>query len=176
MFLEANPITSPIHIVPEWYFLFAYAILRAIPNKLLGVIALLLRICLFYFFALFKNYNSCLVKRNKFFVSSFIFVSIILSWLGQCLVEEPYSFLRPVFSVLYFFLILCLFTNYYISKYIFCCACIIISILVLESKGFCVVFFHNFHILSLSSYAFNMFYCSFGLATSLVIFFKYGVV
>jgi len=43
-FIPANPIVTPIHIQPEWYFLFAYAILRSIPNKLGGVIALILRI------------------------------------------------------------------------------------------------------------------------------------
>lgn len=43
-FLEANPLVTPIHIQPEWYFLFAYAILRSIPNKLGGVIALALAV------------------------------------------------------------------------------------------------------------------------------------
>lgn len=136
MFLEANPITSPIHIVPEWYFLFAYAILRAIPNKLLGVIALVISICVFYFFAVFSNMYSCLVKVNKFLVSSFIVVSFILSWLGQCLVEDPYRFLRPVFSIVYFSLVLLLFLNYIVTKFIFSCTFSIISMLVLESKGF----------------------------------------
>lgn len=44
IFIEANPIVSPVHIVPEWYFLFAYAILRAIPNKILGVLALVISV------------------------------------------------------------------------------------------------------------------------------------
>jgi ubiquinol-cytochrome c reductase cytochrome b subunit len=39
-FTPANPLVTPVHIQPEWYFLFAYAILRSIPNKLRGVIAL----------------------------------------------------------------------------------------------------------------------------------------
>lgn len=39
-FLMANPLVTPVHIQPEWYFLFAYAILRSIPNKLGGVVAL----------------------------------------------------------------------------------------------------------------------------------------
>ena len=43
-FLPANVLVTPAHIQPEWYFLFAYAILRAIPNKLGGVIALLMAI------------------------------------------------------------------------------------------------------------------------------------
>ena len=40
-FIPANPLVTPPHIKPEWYFLFAYAILRSIPNKLGGVLALL---------------------------------------------------------------------------------------------------------------------------------------
>merc|ERR1712025_1258186 len=39
-FIPANPMVTPPHIVPEWYFLFAYAILRSIPNKLGGVLGL----------------------------------------------------------------------------------------------------------------------------------------
>lgn len=144
MFLEANPITSPIHIVPEWYFLFAYAILRAIPNKIVGVIALVRSICFFYFFALFNSDFSCLVKLNKLLVSRFIVVSLILSWLGQCLVEEPFSFLRPVFSILYFLLVFLIFFNYYLTNFIFSCIFIIISILVLESKGLKCSFFSQF--------------------------------
>src|SRR5690625_7454856 len=88
---------SPVHIVPEWYFLFAYAILRAIPNKILGVIALLMRIVVFYFFAFINNYSSCLVKLNKLVVFTFIVSSVILSWLGQCLVEDPFTILSVVF-------------------------------------------------------------------------------
>jgi len=40
-FIPANILVTPTHIQPEWYFLFAYAILRAVPNKLGGVLALL---------------------------------------------------------------------------------------------------------------------------------------
>jgi hypothetical protein len=59
--------------------LFAYAILRAIPNKILGVVALLMSIVSFYFFSLVTNYHSVLGKLNKFLVFLFIFISIILS-------------------------------------------------------------------------------------------------
>jgi ubiquinol-cytochrome c reductase cytochrome b subunit len=78
IFIEADPIIRPVHIVPEWYFLFAYAILRAIPNKILGVIALLIRIVTFYFFALVNNYTAPLIKFNKIFVFIFIVGSFIL--------------------------------------------------------------------------------------------------
>lgn len=119
MFIEADPIIRPVHIVPEWYFLFAYAILRAIPNKVLGVLALLISIVIFYFFVLVDNYTSCLNKLNKFIVFNFIISAVFLSWLGQCLVEEPFTFLRPIFSFLYFLLVLIILIIYSFSKKLF---------------------------------------------------------
>ena len=104
MFIEADPIIRPVHIVPEWYFLFAYAILRAIPNKILGVIALLMSIISFYFFSLFKNYVSIMGVFNKLLISLFIFISIVLRWLGQCLVD-PFIFFSVFMSFSYFFII-----------------------------------------------------------------------
>lgn len=79
IYIEADPIIRPVHIVPEWYFLFAYAILRAIPNKVLGVLALLIRIVIFYFFGFINNYTSPLSKLNKFLVYSFIISAVFLS-------------------------------------------------------------------------------------------------
>nr|UNH90044.1 cytochrome b [Ancylostoma sp. HL-2021] len=119
MFIEADPMMSPVHIVPEWYFLFAYAILRAIPNKVLGVVALLMSIVSFYFFVFINNYTSCLVKLNKFLVFGFIISSVILSWLGQCLVEDPFTLLSPLFSFIYFFLIFVMLMVFYFSKKLF---------------------------------------------------------
>lgn len=119
IFIEADPIIRPVHIVPEWYFLFAYAILRAIPNKILGVIALLMRIVSFYFFALVNNYTSCLVKLNKLLVFTFIVRSVILSWLGQCLVEDPFTLLSVIFSILYFLIIYILLFIFIFRKKLF---------------------------------------------------------
>jgi len=72
MFIAANSLSSPVHIVPEWYFLFAYAILRAIPNKIIGVVALLFRVVSLYFLALSKNYTTMLNLLNKFLVYWFV--------------------------------------------------------------------------------------------------------
>jgi ubiquinol-cytochrome c reductase cytochrome b subunit len=119
IFIEADPMMRPVHIVPEWYFLFAYAILRAIPNKILGVIALLIRIVVFYFFAFINNYTSCLTKLNKFLVFSFIVASVVLRWLGQCTVEEPFTLLSPLFSFIYFALAFSLLFIYMRSKLLF---------------------------------------------------------
>jgi len=72
IFIAANSLRRPVHIVPEWYSLFAYAILRAIPNKIIGVVALLFRVVSFYFLALSKNYTTILNLLNKFFVYWFV--------------------------------------------------------------------------------------------------------
>nr|AKU36881.1 cytochrome b [Angiostrongylus costaricensis]BAV82625.1 cytochrome b [Angiostrongylus costaricensis] len=119
MFVEADPMTSPVHIVPEWYFLFAYAILRAIPNKVLGVLALLMSVLSFFFFLLVGNYTSCMVKLNKFLVFMYMLVSLMLSWLGQCVVEYPYYVLSLIFSLMYFFLVFCMILIYSLSKFLF---------------------------------------------------------
>nr|YP_003433938.1 cytochrome b [Syngamus trachea]ACX85186.1 cytochrome b [Syngamus trachea] len=119
MFIESDPMMSPVHIVPEWYFLFAYAILRAIPNKVLGVLALLMSIISFYFFVLVNNYTSCLVKLNKILVFCFIISAVVLSWLGQCLVEEPFITLSSIMSFVYFLLILLMLIVYFFSKNLF---------------------------------------------------------
>lgn len=52
-FIPANPLVTPTHIQPEWYFLPMYAILRSIPNKLGGVVALVISIAILYFLPLF---------------------------------------------------------------------------------------------------------------------------
>ena len=119
IFIEADPIISPVHIVPEWYFLYAYAILRAIPNKILGVVAMFRRLLVLFFFVLVDNYTSVLSKANKFIVFVLLFVLVILSWLGQCLVEDPYVMLSIVFSVSYFLVLGFLLSLFFVTKFIF---------------------------------------------------------
>ena len=58
-FIPANPLVTPVHIQPEWYFLFAYAILRAIPNKLGGVVALLMSIVVLFLVPFIFDSNFC---------------------------------------------------------------------------------------------------------------------
>lgn len=99
--------------------MFAYAILRAIPNKVLGVVSLFFSILVFFIFVLTDSYISILSKVNKFFVFVFVFVSVVLSWLGQCLVEDPFVVLSMIFSFLYFFVVFVLFIIYYVSGRVF---------------------------------------------------------
>ena len=104
-FIPANPLVTPVHIQPEWYFLMAYAILRAIPNKLGGVIALvisiaILMICPFIYNRKFRGFR--FYPLNKYLFWSHINVWTILTWLGARPVEDPYIFLGQIFSIVYF--------------------------------------------------------------------------
>lgn len=107
-FNPANPLNTPIHIQPEWYFLFAYAILRSIPNKLGGVIALVLSILIIAIFP-FKNKASLRAKFSPSKKRVFWFLGTlfcILTWAGAKPVEAPFESLSLLISALYFSAIL----------------------------------------------------------------------
>jgi len=110
-FINANPLVTPIHIMPEWYFLFAYAILRAIPNKLGGVIALVLSILVLFvipFIHTSKLRGLIFRPLGKFAYWFFMANFIFLTWIGSKPVEEPFIFMGQISSIIYFsyFLIL----------------------------------------------------------------------
>ena len=102
----ANSLVTPPHIVPEWYFLPFYAILRSIPSKLGGVVAMISAILILI---LLPFINSSLIRSSKFrplfsvlywfLVSDFL----LLGWLGQKPVEDPYIDIGFWCTVLYFF-------------------------------------------------------------------------
>nr|YP_010636370.1 cytochrome b [Cyphocaris challengeri]WBQ48840.1 cytochrome b [Cyphocaris challengeri] len=105
-FNPANPSVTPHHIQPEWYFLFAYAILRSVPNKLGGVIALVLAVVILY---LPPNLPSTKMKGMTFYPMNtslfwfFIFTVALLTWIGAHSVEPPYTVTGQIISALYFF-------------------------------------------------------------------------
>ena len=104
-FINANPIVTPVHIQPEWYFLFAYAILRSIPSKLGGVIALAISIIILYFLPLAGTKStipSSFTPPYQIVYWNLISYFIILTWLGACPIEEPYSTLAVPITFLYF--------------------------------------------------------------------------
>nr|AXS65629.1 cytochrome b [Cucujoidea sp. 38 KM-2017] len=104
-FIPANPLVTPIHIQPEWYFLFAYAILRSIPNKLGGVIALILSIAILLIlpFSNKKNMQSNqFYPLNKILFWSFISIVILLTWIGARPVEDPYILTGQILTIIYF--------------------------------------------------------------------------
>nr|QHT64928.1 cytochrome b [Microphthalmus similis] len=108
-FLPANPLVTPIHIKPEWYFLWAYAILRSIPNKLGGVVAMFAAILIFFVLPLINTPTSkgnSFYPLNQFLFWCFVSNAMLLTWIGGCPVEEPYEMLGRWFTFLYFVLIL----------------------------------------------------------------------
>nr|YP_010704688.1 cytochrome b [Monacha cartusiana]URP31099.1 cytochrome b [Monacha cartusiana] len=104
-FMEANPMVTPTHIQPEWYFLFAYAILRSIPSKLGGVVALGLSVVYLYFFPMFsmvKQVSTSYAPMAQVVFWSYVVVFLLLTWLGACPVEEPYITLAGPLTAIYF--------------------------------------------------------------------------
>jgi ubiquinol-cytochrome c reductase cytochrome b subunit len=104
-FIPANPLVTPIHIQPEWYFLFAYAILRSIPNKLGGVVALALAVLVLYLLPLKTqkfNKRTAASPAHKALFWLLVNTVIILTWIGARPVEAPYLLLGQVTTVIYF--------------------------------------------------------------------------
>nr|YP_009469755.1 cytochrome b [Sceptuchus simplex]AVE15715.1 cytochrome b [Sceptuchus simplex] len=103
-FTPANPLVTPVHIQPEWYFLFAYAILRSIPNKLGGVIALVMSIAILFSLPLTIANSRGLqyYPINQFMFWSMVSIVILLTWIGARPVEDPYILTGQILTVLYF--------------------------------------------------------------------------
>nr|YP_009730149.1 cytochrome b [Ophiomastix mixta]QHT54192.1 cytochrome b [Ophiomastix mixta] len=104
-FIPANPLVTPPHIQPEWYFLFAYAILRSIPNKLGGVVALVGAILVLFLVPLlhYSEQNaSCYRPLGQIFFWILVGDFFVLTWIGSQPVEPPFIFLGQVASVVYF--------------------------------------------------------------------------
>nr|AGV04753.1 cytochrome b [Neomysis orientalis] len=104
-FILANQLVTPPHIQPEWYFLFAYAILRSITNKLGGVLALVLSIAILYIVPfMFNNSLKSLAIQpiNQMWIFMLLFNAILLSWIGARPVEDPYVLVGQILTVTYF--------------------------------------------------------------------------
>jgi ubiquinol-cytochrome c reductase cytochrome b subunit len=104
-YIAANPMVTPAHIVPEWYFLPYYAILRSIPDKLGGVIAMGLSLVILALLPLLNTSNI----RSSFFRPShrycfWIWVgnALVLGWIGGNPVEDPYITIGQIATVVYF--------------------------------------------------------------------------
>lgn len=104
-FLIANPLTTPVHIQPEWYFLWIYAVLRSIPNKLGGVIAL--AIALFILFRLPFTIIRNKLRLSFYPIRQLLFWTLVrswlvLTWIGGRPVETPYITIGQAGTGIYF--------------------------------------------------------------------------
>jgi ubiquinol-cytochrome c reductase cytochrome b subunit len=108
-YIPANPMSTPAHIVPEWYFLWVYAILRSIPNKLGGVAAIAL---VFISLLALPFISTSPIRSSSFrpiYKVMFWFLAadvVLLSWIGQQPVEEPYIQIGQLASLFFFFFFL----------------------------------------------------------------------
>lgn len=106
-FTTAIPTTTPTHIQPEWYFLFAYAILRAIPSKLGGVLAIGGAIVIILVLVLKKDKtNKKFSPHKKIIYWIFIRTVLLLTWIGANPVEYPYISIGMALTVIYFSLVI----------------------------------------------------------------------
>nr|WOW99150.1 cytochrome b [Tropiduchidae sp. 1 WQW-2023a] len=104
-FTPANPMVTPVHIQPEWYFLFAYAILRSIPSKLGGVLALMMSILILVTlsFSMKNKFQTMkMYPLNKIMLWILMNTFVLLTWIGARPVEEPYVLTGQVLTVVYF--------------------------------------------------------------------------
>lgn len=111
-FIPANPLVTPPHIQPEWYFLFAYTILRSIPNKLGGVLALAFSILILLLVPILHTSKQRSLTFRPLTQLLFWFLvtnTIILTWIGGQPVEQPFVTIGQVASATYFSFFLILF-------------------------------------------------------------------
>nr|BAO37558.1 cytochrome b [Spheniscus demersus] len=111
-FTPANPLVTPPHIKPEWYFLFAYAILRSIPNKLGGVLALAASVLILFLMPLLhksKQRTMAFRPLSQLLFWALVANLIILTWIGSQPVEHPFIAIGQLASFTYFTTLLILF-------------------------------------------------------------------
>ena len=108
-YIPADPLKTPAHIVPEWYFLPFYAILRSIPDKLGGVLAIggaLVALLVLPFLHTSWTRSATFRPFYKFGFWLWLGSFVLLGWLGQIPVSEPYVFIGQVITAVYFGLLL----------------------------------------------------------------------
>merc|ERR1712084_2103 len=109
--LEASALLTPLHIVPEWYFLCQYAMLKAVPNKNAGFIVLLTSIFALFLFGEIRNLTTFtrLMDCNNGFSPSFLFfVFISFLWLGAQFPQEKFLSYGRILTLDFYFLLMCI--------------------------------------------------------------------
>merc|ERR1712238_146521 len=109
--LEACALLTPLHIVPEWYFLCQYAMLKAVPNKNAGFIILLTSIFALFFFGEIRNLTTFTrLNNNGFSLSKSYFFLLVLTflWIGAQFPQEKFLSYGRILTLHYYFLLMCI--------------------------------------------------------------------
>merc|ERR1711874_268170 len=115
--LEACALLTPLHIVPEWYFLCQYAMLKAVPNKNSGFIILLTSILLLFIFGEIRNITSLVLLNNiSFLLSFFFFITLCFLWIGAQFPQEKFLSYARILTLYYYFLLMCILFSLVISQ------------------------------------------------------------
>jgi ubiquinol-cytochrome c reductase cytochrome b/c1 subunit len=127
---QANFLVTPVHIVPEWYLLFFYAILRSVTNKLLGFFFMACSIVILFILPyLIKNFlirGAFSKPWHSFWFWILVTITFILSWVGGLPVMAPYFLLAQTFTFFYFFIFLFFLPiGAYIDRFVYDCFCYI---------------------------------------------------
>merc|ERR1712200_197420 len=107
--LEPCAFLTPLHIVPEWYFLCQYAMLKAVPNKNAGFIILLTSILTLFLLGEIRNLTTLvLLNNNSFLLSFFFYSSLCFLWIGAQFPQEKFLSYARVLTLYYYFLLMCI--------------------------------------------------------------------
>merc|ERR1712213_38580 len=109
--LEASALLTPLHIVPEWYFLCQYAMLKAVPNKNAGFIILLTSIFILFFFGeirLIGAFTRLMDCNNGLSLSFLFFVFLSFLWIGAQFPQEKFLSYARILTLYYYFLLMCI--------------------------------------------------------------------
>ena len=104
LFSEEDTLVSPVHIVPEWYFCSQYAMLRRVPSKGVGVLIMLASVLVYFLYPLRVRYVTPASNFNFVVVSFMLGVQVVLTFLGFAPIEQPFVYLRVIFTFIYFIL------------------------------------------------------------------------
>jgi ubiquinol-cytochrome c reductase cytochrome b subunit len=118
--LEVCGLHTPLHIVPEWYFLCQYAMLKAVPNKNAGFIVLLTSIFTLFFFGEIRNITTFtrLMEYNNGFSLSFFFLNLFsFLWIGAPFPQAQFLSYGRILTLHYYFLLLCILFSFLFSSF-----------------------------------------------------------
>jgi len=105
-FEPANPLSTPTHIAPVWYFTPFYAMLRAVPDQQLGALLMLLSIVVFFFLPWLDRSPVKSIRYkgilSKIFLAGFVVSFVALGYFGMMPAEGTYVILARIFTIIYF--------------------------------------------------------------------------